>query len=309
MQSLDASPLLALIGNTPLLPLQRLDTALPANVRVSLKAEWFNPGGSVKDRAAAAIVRDALTTGKLRPGMRLLDSTSGNTGIAYAMLGAALGFGVTLCLPRNANLERQRTLRIFGAEIIGTDPGEGSDGAIVEARALAASGAYFYADQYSNPANWQAHFKTTGPEIAAQTAGAVTHVVVGLGTTGTCVGMGRYLRANLPAVQLVAVQPDSPFHGLEGMKHLGTALVPAIYDAAVPHVQRTCSTEAAHQMARRLAKQEGLFVGVSAGAAVHVAMQLATELAAAGQPGYVVALAPDGGMRYLSEHFWDEGKD
>jgi cysteine synthase B len=302
-----ARALIALIGNTPLISLPRLGRELPGSVRLSLKAEWYNPGGSVKDRAAHAIVEAALQSGALAPGGTLLDASSGNTGIAYAMLGAALGFNVALCVPSSANVERQRTLRIFGAEIIPTDPGEGSDGAIVEARRRVAEapGRYYYADQYNNPANWQAHLRSTGPELVAQTDGGLTHFVVGLGTTGTCVGVGRYLRQHLPRAQVVAVQPSGPFHGLEGLKHLDTALVPGIYDASVPHTQAACETEAAYAMARRLARQEGLMVGVSAAAAVHVAFELARGLPA-GAPAHVVALAPDGGARYLSEHFWQE---
>ncbi|HET6345527.1 MAG TPA: cysteine synthase family protein [Myxococcota bacterium] len=299
--------LLALIGNTPLIDLPNLGRELPHGVRLSLKAEWANPGGSVKDRAAAAIVEAALASGALRAGGTLLDASSGNTGIAYAMLGAAMGFRVALCVPASANAERQRTLRIYGAEVILTDAGEGSDGAIVEARrrVAAAPTRYFYADQYNNPANWQAHLRSTGPELVAQTGGGLTHFVVGLGTTGTCVGVGRYLRQHLPAARVVAVQPSGPFHGLEGLKHLETAIVPGIYDASVPHAQVGCETEAAYAMARRVARQEGLIVGISAGAALHVAWELARGLPE-GAPAHVVALAPDSGARYLSEHFWQE---
>ena len=297
-----------LIGHTPLLPLRRLDPALPSSIQIFIKAEWTNPGGSVKDRAACAIVQNALARGLLRPGMRLLDASSGNTGIAYAMLGAALGFGVTLCLPANANPERQKTLAIYGAEIIRTDPTESTDGAIVEARKLAQSAPerYYYADQYANPCNWQAHVRTTGPELLAQTQGQLTHFVVGLGTTGTCVGVGRFLRERLPQAQVVAVQPSGPFHGLEGLKHLESAMVPPIYDAAVPHQQAQSNTEHAYAMAKRLAREEGFLVGISTGAAVRVAVDIAHRLAAAHQPGCIVALAPDGGSRYLSEHFWQE---
>ena len=297
-----------LIGHTPLLPLRRLAPGLPGDVQLFLKAEWTNPGGSVKDRAACAIVQDALAGGKLRPGMRLLDASSGNTGIAYAMLGAAMGFGVTLCLPTNANAERQKTLAIYGAEIIRTDPTESTDGAIVEARqrAQAMPELYYYADQYTNPCNWQAHVRSTGPELLAQTEGRLTHFVVGLGTTGTCMGVGRFLRERLPQAQVIAVQPSGPFHGLEGLKHLESAMIPAIYDSAVPHRQAQSTTEYAYAMTRRLAREEGLLAGISTGAAVHVALQTAYQLAAARQPGCIVALAPDGGSRYLSDHFWQE---
>lgn len=296
-----------LVGNTPLLGLTRITGDLPAGVRLSLKAEWTNPGGSVKDRAALEIVRDAQGRGLLGPGKTLLDASSGNTGIAYAMLGAAMGFPVCLCVPESANVERQRTLRIYGAHIVGTDPAEGSDGAIVEARRMAAAepNRFYYADQYSNPANWQAHYNGTGPELVRQTAGTLTHFVVGLGTTGTCVGVGRYLREHAPAVRVIAVQPDGPFHGLEGMKHLDSALVPSIYDPTVPHGQATCRTEDAYAMARRVARQEGVMLGISGAAVLHVALQLAQSLPA-GQKAHVVALAPDGGARYLSEHFWQE---
>ncbi len=297
-----------LIGHTPLLPLRRIGSGLPDDIQFLLKAEWHNPGGSVKDRAAWAIVQNALATGLLRPGMRLLDASSGNTGIAYAMLGAALGFGVTLCLPANANSERQKTLAIYGAEIIRTDPAESTDGAIVEARKLSQSAPerYYYADQYANPCNWQAHVRTTGPELLVQTQGQLTHFVVGLGTTGTCVGVGRFLRERLPQAQVIAVQPSGPFHGLEGLKHLESAMVPPIYDAAVPHAQAQSDTEGAYAMAKRLAREEGLLVGISTGAVVDVALKIAHRLAAAHQPGCIVALAPDGGSRYLSEHFWQE---
>lgn len=298
--------LVDLIGNTPLLRLNRL-ASLPASVELWIKAEWTNPGGSVKDRAALSIVRSAMGSGKLKVGGTLLDASSGNTGIAYAMLGAAMGFKVTLCLPGSANMERVRTLRIYGAEIVRTDPAEGSDGAIVEARRLAAEhpDRYFYADQYSNDANWRAHYTTTGPELLRQTQGRLTHFVVGLGTTGTCVGVGRYLREHRPQARVLAVQPAGPFHGLEGLKHLDSAMVPAIYDAAVPHEQLTCETEDAYAMARRLARQEGLMVGISAAGAVHAALQQADAMAKRDAAACIVALAPDGGSRYLSDHFWE----
>jgi S-sulfo-L-cysteine synthase (O-acetyl-L-serine-dependent) len=297
-----------LIGNTPMIELVNLTSSLPDNVEVYVKAEWYNPGGSVKDRAAWGIVSDAFARGVLKTGGTLLDSSSGNTGIAYAMLGAALGFKVVLCVPKNANNERKRTLRAYGAELVLTDPAEGSDGAIREAHRMvaAAPSAYFYADQYSNPANWQAHYRTTGPEIVSQTGGRITHFVSGLGTSGTCMGVGRYLRDYAPQARVIAFQPDSPFHGLEGMKHMATAIVPKIYDTAVAHEDRTCVTEIAHSTARELGRREGLLVGISSGACVSVGLTVAREAAAAGKRACIVCLAPDGGSRYLSEHFWEE---
>lgn len=300
--------LLDLVGKTPLIKLERLTASLPPEVQVFVKAEWFNPGGSVKDRAAKAIVLDAMARGLLYPGKNLLDASSGNTGIAYAMFGAALGFKVTLCLPENANVERKRTLLAYGCELVLTDPAAGSDGAIVKARELAAAhpDRYFYADQYGNDANWRAHFETTGPELCEQTRGELTHVVAGLGTSGTAMGTSRYLRQALPTAKVVAFEPDSPFHGLEGLKHMESAIVPGIYDAGVPHEHRSCVTEAAYAMTRSLARNEGLLVGISSGAAVHVALEVAREEARAGRHACIVAIAPDGGSRYLSDHFWDE---
>jgi len=292
------------IGGTPLIRLQRIPVGLiPPGVEVLAKLESHNPGGSVKDRAAWAIIRDAETSGRLKPGMRLLDSSSGNTGIAYGMIAAARGHLLTLCLPKNANLERQRILRAYGVEIVGTDPLEGSDGAIMAARALAAAhpDRYLYLDQYSNPANWQAHFDGTGPEIWRQTAGRVTHWVSTLGTTGTFTGTSRRLKAYNPAIRCVSVQPDSPFHGLEGLKHLGTAIVPAIYDPSLVDVGLGAPTEASIALMRRLAREEGLLVGVSSGAALWGALEVAKGLTS----GVVVTLFPDGGERYLSEeHLW-----
>jgi cysteine synthase B len=308
MRSTGASTLVELIGNTPLIRLQRLDSELPGSIELYIKAEWFNPGGSVKDRAAWGIVNDAMERGALAPGGTLLDSSSGNTGIAYAMLGAALGFRVVLCVPKNANQERKRTLVAYGAELVLTDPGEGSDGAIREAHRMVAEhpNAHFYADQYSNDANWQAHYRTTGPELVTQTAGRLTHFVAGLGTSGTCMGTGRYIREKLPNARVIAFQPDSPFHGLEGMKHMETAIVPKIYDPAVPHEDRPCRTEDAYRVARRLGREEGILAGISTGASVSVALGVATELAARGEPGVVVCIGPDGGDRYLSDRFWEE---
>ncbi len=287
------------VGNTPLLPLRRVSADLPARVQVLAKAEWFNPGGSVKDRPALNIIHSAQAQGKLTSGKRLLDSTSGNMGIAYATYGAALGIPVTLTIPGNASPERIAILRALGAELVLTDPTEGSDGALLVARQMAEADPelYWYANQYDNPANWQAHYQTTGPEIFAQTDGQVTHFVAGLGTTGTLTGSGRYLREVNPQVQLVAVQPDSPFHGLEGLKHLPTAIQPGIYDPGFPDRVIGVQTEAAYEMVQRLAREEGLFVGVSSGAAALAALQLASEL----EQGLVVTLFPDAGYKYLSD--------
>lgn len=293
----------AAVGNTPLLPLRRLTAHLPEGVRVLAKAEWFNPGGSVKDRPAMNILRAALTDGSLalgRPdGRRLLDSTSGNMGIAYATFGAALGIPVTLTVPANASSERLAILRALGAELILTDPLEGADGALRVARQMAqdAPERYFYANQYDNPANWQAHYLSTGPEIVQQTAGQVTHIVAGLGTSGTLTGVGRFLREYNPAVQLIAVQPESAFHGLEGLKHMQTAIRPGIYDPLLPDRIVEVQTETAHLMVRRLAREEGLFVGISSGAAAAAALQAAEGL----ETGVVVVIFPDAGYKYLSD--------
>jgi len=296
-----------LVGNTPLIQLNRITASLPDNVRVFIKAEWLNPGGSVKDRAARGIVTHAFEEGLLKEGGVLLDASSGNTGIAYAMLAAAMNFKLLLCLPANANEERKKTLLAYGAELVLTDPNDGSDGAIREAQRLAGENPdYYYADQYSNDANWRAHYQSTGPELVEQTQGELTHFVVGLGTTGTCMGVGRYLRDHVPQARVISFEPDSPFHGLEGMKHMETAIVPSIYDTDIAHQNRTCKTEKAYEVVRSLGREEGLFVGISAGAATHIALTLAEEEAAAGRPASIVALAPDGGNRYLSEHFWNE---
>ena len=295
-------PLLAQIGDTPLVPLQRL--AARSGPQLLVKLERANPGGSVKDRAARGIVTQAIRAGAL-PGRRLLDATSGNTGIAYAQLGAALGFGVTLCVPGSASLERRRILRAFGAEVIETDPLEGSDGAIQRARALFAEAphVFWYADQYSNPANPRAHEQTTGPELLRQLAGRPLDLfVAGLGTSGTFVGTSRFLRRASPRTRLASVEPEGPLHGLEGLKHMASALVPTIYDPTLADVKLGVPTEAAHEMTRRLAREEGLFVGPSSGAAVFAALRLGRELEAR----TVVAVLPDGGDRYLSDRFWED---
>jgi cysteine synthase B len=291
--------LLAAVGNTPLLPLRRVTASLSPRVQVLAKAEWFNPGGSIKDRPALNILRTALADGNLSIGKRLLDSTSGNMGISYATFGAALGIPVTLTLPANASRERIAILKALGAELVLTDPLEGSDGAIRLARRMAgeAPERYFYANQYDNPANWQAHYLSTGPEIMQQTGGSVTHFIAGLGTSGTLTGVARCLRPYNPQVEIVAVQPDSSFHGLEGLKHMATAIQPGIYDPGLPDRTLEVSTEAAHEMVRRLAREEGLFVGVSSGAAAVAALRLAQEL----EEGVVVTVFPDAGYKYLSD--------
>jgi cysteine synthase B len=279
--------------------LRRVTTGLHTGVQVLAKAEWFNPGGSVKDRPALNIMRTAIQRGELTPNKRLLDSTSGNMGISYATFGASLGVRVTLVLPSNASPERIAILRALGADLVLTDPSEGSDGAIRTARKMAAEnpGRYFYANQYDNPANWRAHYHTTGPEIVSQSGGAVTHFVAGLGTSGTLTGVGRYLREYNPSIQIIGVQPDRPMHGLEGLKHMATALKPGIYDPAFPDLLVQVETEAAHEMVRRLASEEGLFVGISSGAAAVAALQVASQL----DDGTVVTLFPDAGYKYLSD--------
>jgi cysteine synthase B len=268
-------------------------------VRVAGKCEWFNPGGSVKDRAALAMIRDGLERGALGPGQTILDATSGNTGLGYAWIGAALGYPVELLLPASASAERKRALRAFGATVVETDPLEGTDGAMLEARRRAAAepARYFYPDQYSNPANVRAHSTTTGPEIVRQSEGRVTHFVAGLGTTGTMMGAGRHLKERVPGVRLVAVQPDRPLHGLEGVKHLPTALVPAIYDPSLVDETRVVSTEDALATSARAARESGVRLGNSAGAALWAAIEIARELAAEGRAGFVVALLPDAGER------------
>jgi cysteine synthase B len=295
------------IGNTPLLRLERAARDLPA-VQLLAKAEWTNPGGSVKDRAAASIVAEARRTGALRAGKALLDATSGNTGIAYAMLGAAEGFPVTLCVPEGASLERKRMLEAYGARVVYTDAGEGMDGAIRTARQLGARHPerYFYADQYSNDANWLAHYRTTAEEIWSQTEGRVTHFVAVLGTSGTFVGTSRRLKELNPAIRCISLQPDSPFHGIEGAKHMATALVPAIYDPTIADEDLTVGTEASYSMAKRLAREEGLLVGVSAAAAVVGSLAVAGRLAERGEPAVIVTVLPDAADRYLSERFWKE---
>ena len=299
------TPLLARIGNTPQVRLEHLTADLPG-IQLLGKAEWHNPGGSVKDRAAAAIVLEALRNEQVCPGKRLLDATSGNTGIAYAMLGAALGFPVTLCMPSNVSPERKRILRAYGAEVLWTDPAESSDGAIRKARELAADPQYFYADQYSNPSTWRAHYSGTANEILEQTGSRITHFVAGLGTTGTFMGVTRRLKEVNPKIECISMQPDSPFHGLEGLKHMATAIVPAIYDPGLADRNVEVETEAAYAMAKRLARTEGLLVGISAAAAVAASLRIAEEQSALGKEAVIVTILPDAADKYLSERFWGE---
>jgi len=298
-----ASSILDRIGNTPLLRLSNITRGLDG-VEIYAKAEWFNPGGSVKDRAGLNMILEGERSGQLTPKKTIIDATSGNTGIAYAMIGAAKGYRVKLCMPENASLERKRTLRAYGAELVLTDPLEGSDGAIREVRRLYADNPdqYFYPDQYNNPANWQAHYKTTAAEIYQQTGGRITHFVAGLGTSGTFIGTGRRLKELNPDVQLISIQPDSPFHGLEGLKHMESAIVPGIYDPDLADVGLRVGTEDSHEMVKRLAREEGLLVGISSGAVMAGALKVARQLS----EGVVVIIFPDGGDRYLSEQFWDE---
>src|SRR5213080_4073241 len=293
-----------LVGNTPLIPFPTSTNLHRPSPSVFLKAEWLNPGGSVNDRAALFILRDGIARGVL-PGKRLLDASSGNTAIAYAMLGAAAGIGVTMCVPANASAERKALLEAYGAEVVFTDPLDGSDGAIRRARQLAAAHPerYWYADQYNHPANPRAHALTTAEEIWRQTGGRITHLVAGLGTTGTLMGTGRRLREQNRAIALIAVQPDGPFHGLEGLKHLETALVPGIYDPRITDRTEFVATEEAEEAVRRLTKQAGLFVGWSTGAAIVAAERVLTALDRIPPPStaVVVVIAPDSGDRYLSE--------
>jgi cysteine synthase B len=291
-----------LIGRTPLLRLRAFERQTPG-VELYAKAEWHNPSGSVKARAAARILDDAERSGLLTPSRAILDASSGNTGIAYAVIGASRGYSVTICVPANVTPERVRALRIHGADVILTNPLEGSDGAIRAARArfAAAPGKYFYADQYNNDANWRAHYDTTAPEIWAQTDGRVTHFVAGLGTSGTFVGTSRRLRRLSPAIRLISFQPDAPLHGIEGLKHMDSAIVPGIYDPSLAHENLRISTEESYAMTRRLAA-EGIPAGVSSGAAMAAVVKVASRL----EHGVVVTIFPDGAERYVSERFWLE---
>lgn len=292
------------VGNTPLLAFPSLGRELPEGVELYAKAEWYNPGGSVKDRAALNMVLEGERSGVLTPGKTILDATSGNTGIALAMIGAARGYRVKLCLPANASDERKRILRAYGAELVLTSPFEMTDGAQREARRIHAEApeSYFYCDQYSNENNWKAHYKTTAPEIWEQTQGRVTHWVAGLGTTGTFVGTTRRLKELNPAIRCISFQPDSPLNGLEGLKHLETALVPAIYDPSLADEDRRVSTDEAEDMVRRIARHEGVLLGPSSGAAIACALQVAHEI----REGVVITLLPDNASKYLTARFWDE---
>ena len=291
-----------LIGNTPLIRLPSFERGL-RNVELWAKAEWRNPGGSVKDRPAARMILDGERSGKLTRDKIILDATSGNTGIAYAMIGAARGYRVRLCVPANVTPERKRILAAYGADIVFTDPMEGSDGAILQAKAMFAAepDLYFYPDQYNNPGNWLSHYETTAPEIIEQTDGRLTHFVAGLGTSGTFIGVGRRLREVNPAIRLISVQPDSPLHGLEGLKHMGTAIVPGIYDAGLADEDIGVSTEEAFDLTRELARS-GVFVGISSGANLAGALRVARRTADA----MIVVVFCDGGEKYLSERLWDE---
>lgn len=291
-----------LIGNTPLLRLNNLNPN--PEIEIYAKAEWANPGGSVKDRPALKMIRQAEAEGVLTKDKTIIDATSGNTGIAYAMLGATLGYKVELCLPQNASAERKRMLQVFGAHVVLTDPMSGTDGAIIEVRRRVAESPekYVYLDQYNNDANWQSHYETTAPEIFEQTGGRITHFVAGLGTSGTFVGVSRRLRELKPSVRLISMQPDSPYHGLEGMKHMPTAIVPGIYDPTLADEEMEIQTEEAHAMVRQLAKREGWFVGVSAAANIVAAMKIAETI----ESGVIVTILCDGGSRYLSDKFWTE---
>lgn len=309
-QALAESAVVQAIGNTPLFRLRRFEEhlGLPDSISILLKGEWVNPGGSIKDRTALSIIRSAIANGDLASGRRLLDATSGNTGIAYAMLGAALGIPVTLVVPESASDERKRTLAAYGAEVIFSDPYEGSDGAIRLVRQMAGDQEhrYFYADQYNNPANIAAHYTTTGPEIWRQTGGDLTHFIAALGTTGTLMGTGAFLREH-SAANLIGVQPSEAFHGIEGLKHLPTAILPGIYDPAVPDTIDGIDTEEAFVAARALARTEGFFAGSSTGANLAAAARLATNIAETGESARIVVIGCDGGSRYLTTGLWEAG--
>jgi S-sulfo-L-cysteine synthase (O-acetyl-L-serine-dependent) len=302
-----AEPLLATIGNTPLLRLERIPEEFPG-VEIFAKAEYFNPGGSVKDRAALNMVLDGERSGRLNPSRTILDSTSGNTGIAYAMIAANRGYKVKLVLPGNASPERKRILKAYGAETLFSDAAEGSDGAIRLCRKIYNEDPdrYFYPDQYNNPANWKAHFEHTGPEIINQTSGALTHFVAAMGTSGTFTGVSRRLKRDLPEVKCYSAQPSSGFHGLEGLKHMPTAIVPGFYDDQLADGNLWIETEDAYAMVRRLAREEGLLVGISSGCNVHAACLLAREIVERGESATIVTMLCDSAEKYLSEHFWDE---
>jgi S-sulfo-L-cysteine synthase (O-acetyl-L-serine-dependent) len=297
-----SSSVLDMIGRTPLVRLRRFEREVPAGVELYAKAEWQNPGGSVKDRAAARMILEGEASGRLTPGKTILDATSGNTGIAYAMVGAARGYRVTLCLPDNASSERKAMLAALGAQLVLTSPLEGTDGAIREARRMHAADPdrYFYPDQYNNDGNWRAHYDTTAPEIIEQTSGRLTHFVAGLGTSGTFIGTGRRLRRFNPKIRLISFQPAGPFHGLEGLKHMDSAIVPGIYDPTLADEDLRVSSERAYALVRRLAREEGLLAGISSGAALAVSLDVARRL----ESGVIVTIFPDGAEKYLTDSFW-----
>jgi cysteine synthase B len=307
VRAVERTDILSRIGNTPLLRLARITADLPG-IEIYAKAEYFNPGGSVKDRAALNMILEGERTGRLTHDRIILDSTSGNTGIAYAMIAAVKGYRVVLCLPANASMERKRILKAYGAEVVLTDPAEGSDGAIRKCREMyeADPGRYYYPDQYNNPANWKAHYETTGPEILEQTGGRITHFVAGLGTSGTFTGVTRRLRRDMPSVKCYSAQPGSGFHGIEGLKHMPTAIVPGIYDDTLADGNLWLETEDAYSMVRRLAREEGLLVGISSGANVVAALRLGRERYDAGHTAVIVTIFSDSADKYLSEQFWDE---
>jgi S-sulfo-L-cysteine synthase (O-acetyl-L-serine-dependent) len=307
MAQAESAPLLATIGNTPLLRLERIARDFPG-VEILAKAEYFNPGGSVKDRAALNMILDGERSGKLNHGRVILDATSGNTGIAYAMIGANRGYKVKLCLPANASIERRRILRAYGAETLFSDASEGSDGAIRLCREIYGRDpdSYFYPDQYNNPANWRAHYEHTGTEILRQTGGRITHFVAAMGTSGTFMGVSRRLRREVPGVRCYSAQPSTGFHGLEGLKHMPSAIVPGIYDETLADGNLWIETEDAYAMVRRLARQEGLLVGISSGCNVHAAATMAREVCARGETATIVTMLCDSADKYLSEHFWEE---
>ena len=302
-----STSLLDQIGNTPLLRLAKLDAQLPG-VEIYAKAEFFNPGGSVKDRAARNMIEDGERTGRLSHHRIIIDATSGNTGIAYAMIGSIKGFKVKLCLPGNASHERKQILKGFGADMVFSDPGEGSDGAIRLCRQLYERNpdAYFYPDQYNNPANWKAHFDGTAVEIMKQTDGAITHFVTCMGTSGTFTGNSRRLKRDIPGVTCISAQPSSGFHGLEGLKHMPSAIVPGIYDEKLADENLWIETEDAYRMTRWLGRNEGLMVGMSSGANVHAAREVGRKLVEEGRKGVIVTILADGATKYLSEPFWDD---
>lgn len=297
----DRSSILEQIGNTPLLSVGK-SFGISNDVRIYAKAEWFNPGGSVKDRAALSMILDAERSGALTKDKTIIDATSGNTGIAYAMIASFLGYRVTLAMPSNASEERKTTLHAYGARVILTDPLSGTDGAQQRVREIVAAepGKYFYPDQYNNPANWLAHYRTTAVEIWEQSAHRVTHFVAGIGTGGTFVGTSRRLKKLNPEIRCASFQPDSPLHGIEGLKYLQTSIVPGIYDASVADERLEVSTDEAYETAKKLARNEGLFVGISSGAAMAASLKVAAKI----EHGLIVTVFPDGGARYGSERFW-----